>query len=503
MRGSGYRRLLWTQDRPLVRYNGPDAQNLRPLYPPGDPPAVRPGPARLQLRPPDEPDPPVPGAFHRPGRVLRRYAQSSLLYLIPAILAFTVPMAVIMGILAGLSRLSSDSEIVAFKTSRRSARPDAPAAVHLRLRRLAGDLGPDHGPDAPFQLQVDRRPSPRPSWTRPELQFNPREFNESIHRYGALYRRHRQDRIGRTSSSPSPPVREAARPAGRRGPAACLSRSRRGPSSSSSTPSSTPSPSPNRTLRTRCSRAPTSNRRSMSRACSSFTAEKRVREQNIDELPGAGRGPDPESGACRPKRPPSTAANVRPRQSGPGQERLWPAQKAEHDRRSYGVEIHKRFALPFVCWIFVFSACRSALDPKRRPDERLHPQPHHHPGLLCRSSRSGNSWPWTAGSPPFLGIGGGKSFSARSACRVRSSLGGSCPLRLVPPPADPPAAERRTRVRPRAGSCGRRFARFGFPNILDRYFIRKYLFIAVLVISARRHLGRRHLLRSDRKHLTP
>jgi len=36
--------------------------------------------------------------------------------LMPAILAFTVPMAVLMGILAGLSRLSSDSEVVAFRT---------------------------------------------------------------------------------------------------------------------------------------------------------------------------------------------------------------------------------------------------------------------------------------------------------------------------------------------------------------------------------------------------
>jgi len=36
--------------------------------------------------------------------------------LLPAILAFTLPMAVLMGILAGLSRLSSDSEVVAFRT---------------------------------------------------------------------------------------------------------------------------------------------------------------------------------------------------------------------------------------------------------------------------------------------------------------------------------------------------------------------------------------------------
>lgn len=38
-----------------------------------------------------------------------------LVYLIPGILAFTMPMSVLMGILAGLSRMSSDSEITAFK----------------------------------------------------------------------------------------------------------------------------------------------------------------------------------------------------------------------------------------------------------------------------------------------------------------------------------------------------------------------------------------------------
>lgn len=39
-----------------------------------------------------------------------------LVYLLPSVLAFTVPMSVLMGILAGLSRLSSDAEITAFKT---------------------------------------------------------------------------------------------------------------------------------------------------------------------------------------------------------------------------------------------------------------------------------------------------------------------------------------------------------------------------------------------------
>jgi len=41
---------------------------------------------------------------------------SLLVYLIPSVLAFTIPMSVLMGILAGLSRMSSDAEVTAFKT---------------------------------------------------------------------------------------------------------------------------------------------------------------------------------------------------------------------------------------------------------------------------------------------------------------------------------------------------------------------------------------------------
>jgi LPS export ABC transporter permease LptF/LPS export ABC transporter permease LptG len=39
-----------------------------------------------------------------------------LIYLLPDFLAFTIPMSTLMGVLAGLSRMSSDSEIVAFRT---------------------------------------------------------------------------------------------------------------------------------------------------------------------------------------------------------------------------------------------------------------------------------------------------------------------------------------------------------------------------------------------------
>jgi LPS export ABC transporter permease LptG/LPS export ABC transporter permease LptF len=39
-----------------------------------------------------------------------------ILYLLPFILSYTIPMSVLMGVLAGLSRMSSDSEIIALKT---------------------------------------------------------------------------------------------------------------------------------------------------------------------------------------------------------------------------------------------------------------------------------------------------------------------------------------------------------------------------------------------------
>ncbi len=50
-----------------------------------------------------------------------------LLYLLPDFLAFTIPMATLMGVLAGMSRMSSDSEIIALRTmgvrNRRLLRP--------------------------------------------------------------------------------------------------------------------------------------------------------------------------------------------------------------------------------------------------------------------------------------------------------------------------------------------------------------------------------------------
>jgi LPS export ABC transporter permease LptF/LPS export ABC transporter permease LptG len=102
-----------------------------------------------------------------------------LVYLLPSVLAFTVPMSVLMGILAGLSRLSSDAEITAFKTLgisyKRLLKP-------VLLFSLAGFFITSF-------LTLYLAPRANYKWvqtfsesvlTRVQFNINPREFNDTI-----------------------------------------------------------------------------------------------------------------------------------------------------------------------------------------------------------------------------------------------------------------------------------------------------------------------------------
>lgn len=102
-----------------------------------------------------------------------------LIYLIPSMLAFTVPMSVLMGVLAGLSRMSSDSEITAFKTlgvdNQRLLRP-------VLVFSLCGLL-------VTAWLTLYLAPHANYKWVQTlsrtvlnnvQFRINPREFNESI-----------------------------------------------------------------------------------------------------------------------------------------------------------------------------------------------------------------------------------------------------------------------------------------------------------------------------------
>lgn len=102
-----------------------------------------------------------------------------LFYLVPSVLAFTVPMSVLMGILAGLSRLSSDAEITAFKT------------LGISYRRLLKPvlMFSFLGFIATSFLTLFLAPRANYRWVqtfsesvlkRVQFNINPREFNDTI-----------------------------------------------------------------------------------------------------------------------------------------------------------------------------------------------------------------------------------------------------------------------------------------------------------------------------------
>jgi LPS export ABC transporter permease LptG/LPS export ABC transporter permease LptF len=106
-------------------------------------------------------------------------AVSIFVYLVPSVLAFTVPMAVLMGVLGGLSRLSSDSEIMAFKTLgisyKRLLRPVLIFSLLGWL--LTSYLALYLAPNSNYKLIQALYHT---ILTKVQFKINPREFNESI-----------------------------------------------------------------------------------------------------------------------------------------------------------------------------------------------------------------------------------------------------------------------------------------------------------------------------------
>ena len=278
-------------------------------------------------------------------------AAEVLIYLIPSLLAFAVPMAVLMGILAGLSRLSTDSEITAFRTlgisSRRLARP-------VFVFALAGWLVTSY-------LTLFLAPRANYKWVQTitgsvlakvQVRIIPREFNETIPKMVIYIQEIDRDRTWQNvfvylTKDPAEPRLILARegrlnlfpetkkatldPHGRHGPFLSPGRSRRNtasPRSSGSRRGSTSKASSRRWPAGNGSGKRTSW--SSEKACGSsrrsWPSRLPVRKQlaKEDAAPGAAV-PDP-------------AARLRER---------------TRDLRAHWVEIHKKFALPFVCFIFV------------------------------------------------------------------------------------------------------------------------------------------------------
>ena len=433
-----------------------------------------------------------------------------LVYLVPAILAFTVPMGVLMGILAGLSRMSSDSEVTALRTlgisPRRVLRP-------LFVFALGGWL-------VASALTMVITPRFNSLWTRTfttvvlnraELKFNPREFNESITNMVLYIQNIDKDRTWENVfiAFNADPVKPRILMA-KRGRLHVYPESKKAMLELWDAVQHVVDLSQPDTSYQVQSSAHLEEAIDVESLFPNAVAEKRVRERTIDELfVGLAEVRARKAGLLAEK-----AALERPGAPADAQARArtdYSLGQADHDRRSYAVEIHKRFALPFVCWIFVFLGL--PLGSSTRKGGRTS-------GFTLSliiiliyyiGITAGEQLAMNGVLSPFVGIWGSnvilgaasvilfvatakESLFLSALFRRPESAGGTASLRSL---ASRPGrlfayAFNGVRIRIRGAAPAARPAPPGgrtrfraslrFPNILDRYILRKYLFVATLVL---------------------
>jgi len=275
------------------------------------------------------------------------------IYLIPSVLAFAVPMSVLMGILAGLSRLSSDSEIVAFRTlGIRNSRLVWP----VFLFAFAGWL-------VTSALTLYLAPRANYRWvqtltrsvlSKVQLKINPREFNEAIPQTVLFIQDITPDNrwenifvyLTGEGSEPRAIFARTGRlnffPEAKRATLELFDGAIH----------AVPMAEPERYSITLFDRV--EEEINVESLFAQFSSEKRVREKDIGELfqSTEGIGADLKKIEAERRRLDSgraSAKNVRARK----QEVEFDFRRKVREWRSHWVEIHKKFSLPFVCFIFV------------------------------------------------------------------------------------------------------------------------------------------------------
>lgn len=412
------------------------------------------------------------------------------LYLIPSALAFAVPMSVLMGILAGLSRLSSDSEIVAFRT------------LGIRNTRLLGPvlLFSFGGWLVTSALTLYLAPWANFKWvqtlaksvlSKVQLNINPREFNESIPGTVIFVQdissQNQWRNIFVHLTKPDDDPRTILARTGRLNffPEAKRATLELFDGAIHVAPPETPE----RYGVTYFKRV--EEEINVESLFAEYSSEKRVREKDIRELwEGIGR--------IRQDRRKLTGERDRlPASPATGAEaanrRRWletALQQNGREGRSYWVEIHKKFALPFVCFVFVLVGIPLGTTTKKggrtsgftislglilvyyiliTAGEKM--------ALDGRISPLAGMW-----GPNLVFLLAGAYLFARTAresplLRLRRGSARKAPRMVV--------------IRVRLAGAARRLAaarrpRFSlrFPDILDRYTARKFLAIFALVFLA-------------------
>ncbi len=410
-------------------------------------------------------------------------------YLIPSVLAFTVPMAVLMGILAGLSRLSSDSEVIAFKSL---GIPNTRLLPPILLFAGIGWI-------ITSGLSLYVAPRANHKWiktltesvlARVQFKINPREFNESIPNLVLFIQDISPENewknifvhIARQGEEPRDIFARSGKlhffPELKRATLELVNGSIH----------AIPLNDPERYGLTFFERV--EEEISVETLFVRFSSEKRVREKDIGELWA-------ELGKIRQRR---LQIEQDRRELGLLPEglrearlkdvdfRIW---QNEREWRSHQVEVHKKFALPFVCFIFVFIGIPLGVSTRkggRTSGFTLSL------GIILlyyilitageKMAMDGRIAPWLGMWGPNLAFLGVAAYLFLRSTRERS-------LVLFPSPRGKKKRPQTVLIRVAFPGRSRRLLTWRwprlsmpFPNILDRYVMRKFLAIFVLVFLA-------------------
>ena len=413
------------------------------------------------------------------------------IYLIPAVLAFAVPMSVLMGILAGLSRLSSDSEIVAFRTlGIRNSRLLWPIFIFAFAGWvITSALTLYLAPRANYRWVQTLT---RSVLSKVQFKINPREFNETIPQTVLFIQDITSDNrwenifayLSRNSAEPRAIFARTGRlnfyPEAKRATLELFDGAIH----------TVPLAEPERYQITLFDRV--EEEINVESLFAQFSSEKRVREKDIGELlEGAERiGLDRnklEAERTRLGSAPAAGKEAEVRRK----EVEFELRQKDREWRSHWVEIHKKFALPFVCFIFVLVGISLGVSTKKGGRTS---------GFTISLGiilvyyvliTAGEKNAMEGHISPFLGMWGPNILFLLAGLYLFARTARESPLftffsrwgrkkRLRPVIIRFPASFRAGRW-----TVGRRpwfFLRF--PNTLDRYIMRKYLAIFVLVFLA-------------------
>lgn len=403
-------------------------------------------------------------------------------YLVPGIVAFTVPMSVLMGILAGLGRLSTDSEIVAFKGLGVShARLSRPLAIFgLFGWILTSALTLWIAPAANYKWQQTVAAS---AVDKLHLQLAAREFNESLSNLVVYMQDVRETEWAKVFLAFLGEPRQSKIVLARRGKLNFYPESRRATIElDEAFQHSLDLDDPD--LYQVASLGHIEEEIDIANLVGGYSVQKRAREKNISELAVSLRAVEAETARLEAERSGLESRGGEP--SRPEMAKaIFALDQANLERRTALVEIHKRFALPFVCLIFIVLGLPLGVSTRKGGRTSGFTLSLVIILVYYVLITAGENMALAGRVPPWLGMWGGNIalgllslfLSVRSA-RERpwfDRAGRRAALPIAPASSAARASAGRTR----------RFRLdVPFPGILDRYVSRRFLFIAALCLAS-------------------